>query len=176
MKRTLFILNLMILSIGFACAEKKTDPDTLFVAKDGTAKYSTIGEALAAINPYRQHWQVIYVKKGVYKEKLLVRDFMYTVEICGEDRDSTIITYDDYGRKADPKTGKAMGTFATYTLRIDGQRIMLRNITVENPTKIHSQAVALHTTGDRLVFDNCRFLGFVDTIFTGNIGSRLFFP
>ena len=68
-----------------------------------------------------------------------------------------------------------MGTFRTYTLKIDGNGITLKNITIENNAARLGQAVALHTTGDRLTFVNCRFLGNQDTVFTGKAGTRLLF-
>lgn len=171
-KRILLSLSFLIFHLSFGIA---ASPDTLVVAQDGSGQYKTIAGALWQIGPYRQQKQVIYVKKGVYKEKLLVRDIVYNLEICGEDRDQTIITFDDNSKKKDPVTGRQLGTFGSYTLKIDGQRIILRNLTVENTTRRHTQGVALHTSGDRLQFINCRFLGFVDTIFTGNIGSRVLF-
>ena len=68
-----------------------------------------------------------------------------------------------------------MGTFRTYTLKIQGSDITLKNITIENNSARLGQAVALHTEGDRLLFVNCRFLGHQDTIFTGVGGTRLLF-
>ena len=40
--------------------------------------------------------KVIFVKKGTYKEKLIMPQWLQNIEICGEDRDQTIITYDDH--------------------------------------------------------------------------------
>jgi pectin methylesterase-like acyl-CoA thioesterase len=68
-----------------------------------------------------------------------------------------------------------IGTFRTFTLKIQGSKITLKNITVENNSARLGQAVALHTEGDRLTFINCRFLGHQDTIYTGNAKTRLFF-
>jgi len=68
-----------------------------------------------------------------------------------------------------------MGTFRTYTLKIEGNDITLKNITIENNSARLGQAVALHTEGDRLVFINCRFIGHQDTVYTGMANTRLFF-
>ena len=62
--------------------------------------------------------KVIFVKKGVYKEKLIIPSWLTNIEICGEDRDKTIITYDDHANIKMPGTEKGMGTFRTYTLKI----------------------------------------------------------
>ena len=86
-----------------------------------------------------------------------------------------IITYDDHANVFIPGTDRKMGTFRTYTLKIEGSLITLKNITVENNAARLGQAVALHTEGDRLCFVNCRFLGNQDTVYTGMGGTRLYF-
>ena len=68
-----------------------------------------------------------------------------------------------------------MGTFRTYTVRVDANHITFKNLTIENNAARLGQAVALHTQGDCLKFINCRFLGHQDTIYTGMEGTRLYF-
>jgi len=68
-----------------------------------------------------------------------------------------------------------MGTFRTYTFRVDGNHITFRNLTIKNDAQPLGQAVALHTEGDILKFVNCRIVGNQDTIYTGRIGGRLLF-
>ena len=67
-----------------------------------------------------------------------------------------------------------MGTFRTYTVKVEGNDITFKDPTIENNAAPLGQAVALHTEGDRLMFVNCRFLGNRDTIYTGTEGARLF--
>ena len=74
-----------------------------------------------------------------------------------------------------PGTTHNMGTFRTYTVKVEGTNITFKNITIENNAPRLGQAVALHTEGDRLVFINCRILGNQDTIYTGTPGTRLYF-
>ena len=163
-------------------AKNYDNPDTLFVARDGTAEFRNIGEAIEVCRAFMEYHKVIYVKKGIYKEKLVIPQWLTNIEICGEDRDQTIITWDDHANiKADisPLTtsGEAqkIGTFRTFTLKIQGSKITLKNITIENNSARLGQAVALHTEGDCLTFVNCRFLGHQDTIYTGNAKTRLYF-
>ena len=158
------------------------NPDTLFVARDGTAEFRNVSEAIEVCRAFMEYHKVIYVKKGVYKEKLVIPQWLTNIEICGEDRDQTIITWDDHANiKADitPLTtsGEAqkIGTFRTFTLKIQGSKITLKNITIENNSARLGQAVALHTERDRLTFVNCRLLGHQDTIYTGNAKTRLYF-
>jgi pectinesterase len=68
-----------------------------------------------------------------------------------------------------------MGTFRTYTVKVEGSDITFKNLTIENNAAQLGQAVALHTEGDRLKFINCRILGNQDTIYTGAKFTRLYF-
>ena len=182
MKRWIVILSLLNFYVAFAQAKSYDNPDTLFVARDGTGEFRNVSEAIEVCRAFMEYHKVIYVKKGVYKEKLVIPQWLTNIEICGEDRDQTIITWDDHANiKADitPLTtsGEAqkIGTFRTFTLKIQGSRITLKNITIENNSARLGQAVALHTEGDRLTFVNCRFLGHQDTVYTGNAKTRLYF-
>ena len=156
-------------------ASKYDNPDTLVVARDGTGQFRTIDEAIEVCRAFMDYHKVIYVKRGVYKEKLIIPQWLQNIEICGEDRDQTIITYDDHANIKTLERPGGMGTFRTYTLKIEGNAITLKNITVENNSARLGQAVALHTEGDRLRFVGCRFLGHQDTIYTGMGGTRLYF-
>ena len=155
--------------------DKYDNPDTIVVSRDGTGQFRNISEAIEVCRAFMEYHKVIFIKKGTYKEKLIIPQWLTNIELCGEDRDNTIITWDDHANILLPSTGKGMGTFRTYTLKIQGSSITLKNLTVENNAARLGQAVALHTEGDRLTFVNCRFLGHQDTIYTGNAKTRLFF-
>ena len=174
--KTCSLLFLLLFSSVMSFAASKYDnPDTLVVARDGTGQFRNISEAVEVCRAFMEYHKVIYVKKGIYKEKLVIPQWLTNIEICGEDRDNTIITWDDHANILLPSIGKGMGTFRTYTLKIQGSRITLKNITIENNSARLGQAVALHTEGDGLTFLNCRFLGHQDTIYTGNAKTRLYF-
>ena len=164
------------MGIGNVSAAGKYDnPDTLFVARDGTGEFRTVDEAIEVCRAFMDYHKVIFVKRGTYKEKLILPSWLQNIEICGEDRDQTIITYDDHANIRTAERPQGMGTFRTYTLKIEGNDITLKNITIENNSARLGQAVALHTEGDRLKFINCRFLGHQDTVYTGVANTRLYF-
>jgi len=165
-------LLLIVLSVLFSQAQAASpydNPDTIVVARDGTGQFRNIAEAIEVCRAFMDYHKVIYVKKGVYKEKLIVPQWLQNIEICGEDRDQTVITYDDHANI------NHMGTFRTYTVKVEANDITFKNITIENNAARLGQAVALHTEGDRLRFLNCRFLGNQDTVYTGMEGTRLYF-
>ena len=176
MRKLLLSLVLVLAgTLAVNAANKYDNPDTLFVARDGTAEFRNIDDAIEVCRAFMEYHKVIFVKKGTYKEKLIVPSWLTNIEICGEDRDNTIITYDDHANVFIPGTDRKMGTFRTYTVRVDGNDITFRNITIENNAARLGQAVALHTQGDRLTFMNCRILGNQDTVYTGGINTRLYF-
>lgn len=156
-------------------ANKYDNPDTIVVARDGTGEFRTIDEAIEVCRAFMEYQKVIYVKNGVYKEKLIVPSWLTNITICGEDRDKTIITYDDHANLRLEGTERKMGTFRTYTLKIEGTYITIKNITIENNAAKLGQAVCIHTEGDNLTFENCRILGNQDTIYTGTPGTHCYF-
>jgi len=174
-----FILCLLAVSEAQA-ASRYDNPDTIVVARDGTGEFRTIDEAIEVCRAFMDYHKVIYIKKGTYKEKLIIPSWLQNIELCGEDVNETIITFDDHANikvtlgTAIPRE-QPMGTFRTYTLKIEGSGITLKNLTIENNSARLGQAVALHTEGDRLTFINCRFIGHQDTIYTGTAGTRLYF-
>lgn len=145
------------------------EPRELVVAQDGSGDYTTIAEALEAIRAFMDFDVKVYIKKGVYKEKLVIPSWLQHVELIGEDAQNTIITHADHANM------NRMGTFRTYTVKVEGNYITFRNLTIENNAPKLGQAVALHTEGDCLRFINCRFLGNQDTVYTGVEGTRLYF-
>ena len=175
MNKLILLIAAVMTSMQINAANKYDNPDTLFVSRDGTAEFRNIDDAIEVCRAFMEYHKVIFVKKGVYKEKVIIPSWLNNIEICGEDRDNTIITYDDHANIKLPATGKPMGTFRTYTLKIEGNNITLKNITIENNAAKLGQAVTLHTEGDKLVFVNCRFLGNQDTVYTGIAGTRLYF-
>src|SRR5574344_2555991 len=83
--------------------------DTIVVARDGSGKYRTVQEAVESVRAFMDYTVTIYVKKGTYKEKLVIPSWVMNVEIVGEDANETVITYDDHANI------NKMGTFRTYT-------------------------------------------------------------
>lgn len=164
MKKIAFFLFLLVSSSVFAVQYD------VVVAKDGSGNFTTIQAAISSIRDFRPEGRtVIFIKKGVYKEKVVLPTNKTEITLIGEDRDSTIITWNDHANI------DKMGTFKTYTFLIQGNDIVLENLTVENNAPRLGQAVALHVEGDRVAFFNCRFLGNQDTIYLGREGCRNFF-
>jgi pectinesterase len=144
------------------------------VSKDGTGNYRTIQEAVNACRDYAERQYVIFVKNGVYEEKLLIPTWKTHITIIGQNVDSTILTYNDYSGKIDP-TGKELRTFTSYTCQVAGNNTVFENFTFVNSAGRVGQAVAMHVEGDRCVFRNCKFVGNQDTLFASGELSRQYY-
>ena len=163
------VLGLLLLLSVVSAAWAQERQDTIVVSRDGTGNFRTLQEAIESARAFMDYTVTIYVKNGIYKEKVIVPSWVENIDIIGEDRDKTIITYDDHANI------NKMGTFRTYTVKVEGSDITFKNLTIENNAAQLGQAVALHTEGDRLKFINCRILGNQDTIYTGAKFTRLYF-
>ena len=163
------VLGLLLLLSVVSAAWAQERQDTIVVSRDGTGNFRTLQEAIESARAFMDYTVTIYVKNGVYKEKVIVPSWVENIDIIGEDRDKTIITYDDHANI------NKMGTFRTYTVKAEGSDVPFKNLTIENNAAQLGQAVALHTEGDRLKFINCRILGNQDTIYTGAKFTRLYF-
>jgi len=91
MKRLLISIFCFFLVIFFCAQQKKM----LIVEQHGKG-YPTIQEAVHAVRDFYESPVTIFVHKGIYHEKLKIPSWKHFIHIVGEDRDSTIITNDDY--------------------------------------------------------------------------------
>ena len=169
MRRIVFLLFLSCILFQATAQNQIIQKDTIIVARDGTGDFRNLQEAFDQIRAFRPEPTVVFIKKGVYKEKLVLHSWLQNITLIGEDRYQTIITYDDHAKINN------MGTFRTYTLLIQGNKITFENLTIENNAAQLAQAVAVHVEGDKIIFRNCRLLGNQDTIFAGGNGSRQYF-
>lgn len=139
------------------------------VAKDGSGDYTNIQDAIDVMRVFSLAPITLYIKDGVYNEKIELSANKTDVRFIGESVDKTIITFDDYSGK-----GK-LQTFNSYTAKISGNRFVAENISFVNSAGRVGQAVALYVDADEAVFRNCKFLGNQDTIYLGGENSKQYF-
>ncbi|MBA0604094.1 hypothetical protein Godav_016779 [Gossypium davidsonii] len=124
------------------------------VAKDGSGNYKSISEAINAASGGRF---VIYVKAGVYKEK--IRTNKDGITMVGDGKYSTIIVGSD-----SVNGGSSMPGSATFTVTGDG--FMARDIGFQNTAGPQGeQALALYVASDHSVFYRCSIAGYQDTLY-----------
>lgn len=158
----------LISSGGFA-----VEPDFV-VATDGTGDFRTVQEAINAVPDFRKNETRIFIKKGTYKEKLILAGCKTNVVFIGEDRDQTVLTYDDFASKKN-RFGEEMGTTGSTSFYVFGDGFRGENITFENSSGPVGQAVAVRIDGDMVAFVHCRFSGFQDTLYPHGEKSRQYY-
>jgi pectinesterase len=144
------------------------------VAKDGTGTFKTVQEAIDAVPDFRKNQTTIFIKNGVYKEKLILATSKTNVKFVGEDAMKTIITNDDFAQRKN-RFGEEMGTTGSSTFFVFGDDFSAENITFENSAGPVGQAVAVRIDGDRVTFNKCRFLGNQDTLYPHGEKSRQYY-
>ncbi len=165
--KMLTLVAALLMAVSASGADKwKHD---IFVAQDGSGDYATVTEALEGIRAYMDYTVTVHIADGIYKEKIVIPSWLKNVVFEGASAEGTIITNDHHANIDN------MGTFRTYTVKVDASEVTFKNLTIENNAPQLGQAVALHTEGDKLHFSNCRFLGNQDTVFTGGKNTRLLF-
>ena len=165
------LLVALLLITGSVLAQKQFD---FIVAQDGSGDFTKVQDAINAVPDYRKNATVIFLKNGIYKEKLVLPASKNLVTFIGESVENTIITNDDYASKKN-WFGEEMGTTGSSGFFIFGSDFTAKNITFENSSGPVGQAVAVRVDGDRIYFDNCRFLGFQDTLYPHGEKSRQYY-
>ena len=173
------VLAFVLININ-SIAQAVTYPSSFTVAQDGSGDFRTIQEAVNAVRDLSQQRVVIRIKKGIYREKLVIPSWKTMITLKGESRDSTIITWDDHSGKPNPGGSDAFKkdkftTYTSYTVLVTGNDFMAEDLTIANSAGRVGQAVALHVEGDRCVVSRCTLLGNQDTLYAGTEGSRQYY-
>ena len=148
---------------------------TIVVAKDGSGNYKTVQEAFNSIPLNNKNKITIFIKNGIYKEKLFLDSTKDFVTLIGEDKFNTILTYNDHTGKLSPN-GDTINTRTSWSFKIKGHNFIAKDITFQNDAGFSAgQAVAVESDGDKAVFKNCRFIGNQDVLFTNDDNSRQYY-
>ncbi|KAL8207953.1 hypothetical protein R6Q57_007365 [Mikania cordata] len=135
-------------------------PDAV-VAKDGSGKFDSIKQALAAYPPGHQGRYIIYIKEGVYDEgQVTIDGTQNNVYMYGDGRDKTIITGSLNFAIAN------IGTSQTATVIAIGERFMAKGIAFRNTIGPPGhQAVAFRSQSPHTVMVDCSFEAYQDTLY-----------
>jgi len=180
--KKLLLLSFALIIAGWVYAQPVSKIyKQITVAQDGSGDFKTIQEAINAVRDLSQQQVPIYIKKGVYHEKVVIPSWKTHISLIGEDRAQTIITNADYAGKPIPNGGtdasghNKFNTYTSYTVLVAADNFRAENLTIANTSGRVGQAVALHIEGDRCVVKNCSLSGNQDTLYTGTGSSRVFF-
>lgn len=150
--------------------QSKTAYD-IVVAQDGSGDYESIVEAIKNTKAFPYERITIFIKNGIYKEKVKIHEWNSNLFLIGESKENTIITYDDYFNKVGLGRNS---TFYTYTLLVEANNVVLKNLTIENSSGDVGQAVALSVFSDEVAIINCKLLGNQDTLYASGKGKQYY--
>jgi pectinesterase len=179
--------NLLLASV-FAGASLACPPDgaaavNVVVAKDGSGTHTTVQAGIDAVSA----GGTISVKPGTYHEVISVPAGKTGITMRGTTGKASdvVVDYDNANGTKKPD-GSTYGTSGSATATIAANGFTATALTFRNsfdrnahPEITGTQAVAVKTTGDRMVFDNVTFLGHQDTLYadtaaTGTVGRQYY--
>lgn len=146
----------------FSGPQKRIGGVTLRVPAD----YATVQAAVDAVPAGNAFGVTIAIAPGTYREKVFIPATKPNIVLrgTGQDRSDTVIVFDTpaaYG-----------GSTGSATVRIAANDVTARHLTFSNDfdeaaVELNGeQALAMKTTGDRIVFEDTAFLGNQDTLMT----------
>lgn len=141
------------------------------VAQDGTGNYTSIQSAINDSKSFPYERITIFIKNGIYHEKVKIHEWNTNISLIGESKENTIISFDDYFNKINLGINS---TFYTYTLLVEANNILLKNLTIENASGDIGQAVSLSVFSDSVAVVNCRILGNQDTLYASGKGRQYY--
>lgn len=156
-----FQINLSFLfSLIITIVLKANDftPDFI-VAKDGNGNFTSVQEAVNAVpsNPKRRF--TIFIKRGVYNEKIFIEKNLVT--LIGEDRDSTRIVYAEL-RKNWLKDHPGDYGSAVINIKEGVTDLSIANLTIYNNYgslyNDHDHQFAIRGGGTRVILLNCNVI------------------
>ncbi|MDA3879984.1 MAG: pectinesterase family protein [Prolixibacteraceae bacterium] len=120
------------------------------VAADNSGNYTTIGEALSNIPSNYSQRYTIFIKNGIYNEKIKIQNDYVT--LIGESREKTIISFEQLKKdwqKSPDYEGPAI-------VSIHADDVILQNLTLKNTQPLLGKnSYVIYATGTRTILDNC---------------------
>jgi pectin methylesterase-like acyl-CoA thioesterase len=144
----------------------------LTVAKDGSGDYTSIQAAVTAAPAGRTAVFTIYIKDGIYSEKVTVPSNKPFLQFVGQSVANTILTWHDDNTTPNG-SGGTLGTGGSGSIVVNATDFSALNMTFVNSYGDGSQAVAVSLYADRAAFKNCRFMGNQDTLLTYESGGAV---
>ncbi|MBP9214450.1 MAG: pectin esterase, partial [Chitinophagaceae bacterium] len=168
-------INCIQLLIGLLFFQQANAQKIVTVSKLKPANFTTIQAAFDAVSANNTQPITIKVGNGIYYEKLVLDTRKNFVTLIGENKDSTIITYNNHARQV-LANGDTINTWNSASFFIYADDFTAKNITIENNAGFNAgQAVAVFAYGNRIAFKNCNIKGFQDILFCSGSGSKQYY-
>lgn len=131
-------------------------------------QFATVQAAVDAVPAGNTERHVIDVMPGTYTARVKIPSNKPLVTLRGQDPQTTILTYNETAN-----TPPNESTVHASTV-VQGADFIAENLTFANSFGQGVQALAIYAKADRLIFNNCRFLGWQDTL-RSEFGRQYFY-
>ncbi|WP_428232279.1 pectate lyase [Flavobacterium sp.] len=142
------------------------------VASDGSGDFTKIQDAINASPSFPYEKVTVFVKNGIYNEKVRIPEWNTHLALVGESKEHTIITFDDNFSKINLGRNS---TFYTPTVLVEGDDFSASNLTFKNASGDNGQAIALSVVANRAKISNCNILGNQDTLYLSGKEAKQYF-
>ncbi|MFH7013560.1 pectate lyase [Flavobacterium sp. FlaQc-52] len=142
------------------------------VAQDGTGDFIKIQDAVNACPSFPYEKVTLFIKNGIYTEKVRIPEWNTHLTLIGESKENTIIAFDDNFAKINSGRNS---TFYTYTVLVEGDDFSASNLTIKNTSGDNGQAIALSVVANRVQISNCLILGNQDTLYLSGENVKQYF-
>ena len=167
--------KLLYISVAFFCIVSAMAQKKIVVAQSGPADFRSVQEALDAVPAGIDIPYLIYIKKGIYQEPIIVDARKNFIHLIGEDKDSTVLTYHNHAGTRLPN-GDTLNTWTCASTLVYANNFTAENITFSNTAGFSAgQAVALRIEGNRSVLRNCKIVANQDALFLSGSGVKQYF-
>jgi pectinesterase len=136
---------------------------TITVAADGSGDVKTLRAAIAAVPDHSAETTVIHLKPGTYDEgQIIIPPAKAKLTIEGEDAKRTAITF-AYNQN-EPNPPAVQRKLWGIGVVVQASDFSAHDVTFQNTSGDHGQALALRIDADRATVRKCRLLGWQDTL------------
>ncbi|ONI32632.1 hypothetical protein PRUPE_1G377600 [Prunus persica] len=149
----LFFYAFMVM-MGVLSQAHPTPPISLTVDQSGKGDYTKIQDAIDAVPSNNAVPVSIWVRPGVYQEKVYVPADKPFITMSGTNAEQTIVTWNQAGWI------NQTAVFAVWASDFTG-----RQLTIQNTYGTGDKTVALRVSGDRAAFYGCKILSHQDALF-----------
>ncbi|KAK4258292.1 hypothetical protein QN277_007753 [Acacia crassicarpa] len=131
----------------------------IIVDPAGTGNFTTIQKAINSVPSNNNYWVSIYIKAGIYREKVRIPDDKPYIVLKGAGKNRTIVVWDDH---------KPVVETSTFSLLADN--VVVKCLSFQNSynnpinNNPRNAAVAAMVAGDKASFYRVGFYGLQDTL------------
>jgi pectinesterase len=130
-------------------------------------QYATVQAAVDAVPANNTERHVIEIKPGTYLARVKIPSNKPFITLRGQDPLTTKLTFNTPAN-AQPADNRNYASTV-----VEGKDFIAENLTFEN-SYVGAAALAMYARGDRMIVNNCRFLGLQDTL-RSELGRHYFY-